>query len=604
MSILKNTSKEGGPSILQPPLKPRKSLRNQEISQERFQNLRALLLQKDVKAYEELVCYVRDAGTAIKDTELVQLLHGARDCISMLNENLRLFVQVLLILKWTHRSEAVVEAYQAFLIDLCLAHSYYLNFALDQLVATFCRVDNVSDWLDGQPSEEEEKEFQNVHKVLKTFIELVPMSPKLLLKCIRKQFPYHNKSRATYVCYFHNILEISEYAPIIRSEILLLIIQKLIILDSLASRKEIINSEEVSMDVEEEQFSLELDAKAKTDLTMKLDAADKLDACLNRFYEYIHNMCHKDGKLQPDITKTLYQELFDIFKQVILPTHGTCHLQFIMFYLLSFKHSLVETFLNALWKEISSPGVPPVIKQAAVGYIASLLARGSFVKMSLLQAMLSEWAGWIHSYISNMDSYEKNMVGQKRHLVFYAICQALFYVVAFRHSDLVNNKKNITFLQNLNLAKIVTCRLNPLCVISPAVVNNFACVTRAYQLAYCYSIIEHNTRYVLPNFSKDEGFGDGVALSTTSRVSLESFFPFDPYLLKRSKVKIDPIYNEYDSGLLNEKGVSIKKEESSPSPEEDDENDFLMDIDSHTPQSSNYAKFNYGTSPGFKNHKV
>lgn len=135
------------------------------------------------------------------------------------------------------------------------------------------------------------------------------------------------------------------------------------------------------MDVEEEQFSLELDAKAKTDLTMKLDAADKLDACLNRFYEYIHNMCHKDGKLQPDITKTLYQELYDIFKQVILPTHGTCHLQFIMFYLLSFKQSLVETFLNALWKEISSPGVPPVIKQAAVGYIASLLARGSFVKM-------------------------------------------------------------------------------------------------------------------------------------------------------------------------------------------------------------------------------
>lgn len=43
------------------------------------------------------------------------------------------------------------------------------------------------------------------------------------------------------------------------------------------------------------------------------------------------------GKLNIDNLKELYQVLVKIFDKFILPTHGPFHVQYIMFYLLSFK---------------------------------------------------------------------------------------------------------------------------------------------------------------------------------------------------------------------------------------------------------------------------
>lgn len=86
----------------------------------------------------------------------------------------------------------------------------------------------------------------------------------------------------------------------------------------------------------------------------------------------------------------------------------------------------------------------------------------------------------------------------------------------------------LTFLQSLNLSKIVTCRLNPLRFCVQPVVQNFAAITRTYQLVYCYSIIEHNARN-----SQKIMYRDLNGQLTKMNVCLQSFFPFDPYLLVR-----------------------------------------------------------------------
>ncbi len=52
---------------------------------------------------------------------------------------------------------------------------------------------------------------------------------------------------------------------------------------------------------------------------------------------------------------------------------------------------------------------------------------------------------------------------------------------------------------------------------------------RKYQVVFCYTIIERNNRQVLPVVHSSAG-GDSV---TTNTNPLDSFFPFDPYLLKR-----------------------------------------------------------------------
>ena len=162
----------------------------------------------------------------------------------------------------------------------------------------------------------------------------------------------------------------------------------------------------------------------------------------------------------------------------------------------------------------------------------------------MLKGTLQQMADWIHAYIATQDGLECVNSDLRIHVVFYTVCQALFYVVAFRHKDLVNTKKSmpifeffvfsdfffadVVFLESLNLSKIVTSRLNPLRVCQPAVVQNFAAITRKYQLAYCYSVIEHNSRNSMPTVYRD----DKGYISISNNV-LEAFYPFDPYVLQR-----------------------------------------------------------------------
>lgn len=129
------------------------------------------------------------------------------------------------------------------------------------------------------------------------------------------------------------------------------------------------------------------------------------------------------------------------------------------------------------------------------------------------------------------------------------------------------------------------CRLNPLRFCQTAVLQNFAAVTRTYQLAYCYTIIEHNTRNVIPTIYHDEKGAEVVSSNM-----LDSFFPFDPYLLKRSGLKIQPYYKEYQALTDKEIGDSVKSA--------GEVDDFLLGDERHSPTKND--RFSYGTSPGYK----
>ncbi|CAF5059757.1 unnamed protein product, partial [Rotaria sp. Silwood1] len=65
-----------------------------------------------------------------------------------------------------------------------------------------------------------------------------------------------------------------------------------------------------------------------------------------------------------------------------------------------------------------------------------------------------------------------------------------------------------------------------------------------YQIVFCYSIIETNNRYSLPeSFATNGHYNDNLAIIPSN--ILYSYFPFDPYVLKRSSIFIRPIYNDY-----------------------------------------------------------
>lgn len=114
----------------------RKVLRFQLPHSDRVKSiLQSYLSGENLKEYEQLVLSIRD--DEFQDNEILSLLEEASQCVSLLNQDLRLFVEALLVLKWAHRSNNLVKQYQSFLVNLLSAHNYHVKFAMDQLVQNF-----------------------------------------------------------------------------------------------------------------------------------------------------------------------------------------------------------------------------------------------------------------------------------------------------------------------------------------------------------------------------------------------------------------------------------------------------------------------------------
>lgn len=87
------------------------------------------------REYENILCLIRDAD--LTDEDVSSLLKEATECISILNRNLRLFVEAILSLDWNNKSEVIVSEYQSFIINLLSAHNYHAKLVIDKLVKLF-----------------------------------------------------------------------------------------------------------------------------------------------------------------------------------------------------------------------------------------------------------------------------------------------------------------------------------------------------------------------------------------------------------------------------------------------------------------------------------
>nr|CAI5841702.1 unnamed protein product [Callosobruchus analis] len=359
--------------------------------------------------YGNLLCLIRDGE--LTDDDVSALLKEATECISILSQELRLFVEVLLSVKWIDKRESVVKEYQGFVVNLLSAHNYHARMVIDRLVQLFLPNPSEPDWPEGIPTDEDHLKLSNVHTLLNELVTVMPMCKELLMASITNQFPYYNKSSHIHEYYVHNLLWILEYQPKFRRDVLHLILSKLVILDVNAPREEIqkfAEDEDIfPMDDTKSVKSLKSSTTAFTQVN-RLVVADTLDICLDKLFKYIIDECHDSasGELDWDKLKKLYHELFPIFDKVILPTYDTHHVQYVMFLMCCLKSTVSEAFLNQLWKKVCNPNEPRILRQAAVNYMASLLARANFITMSLLKSILTQLAEWIHMYISNQDGLE------------------------------------------------------------------------------------------------------------------------------------------------------------------------------------------------------
>uniref|UniRef100_A0A182LU10 RNA polymerase I-specific transcription initiation factor RRN3 n=1 Tax=Anopheles culicifacies TaxID=139723 RepID=A0A182LU10_9DIPT len=555
--------------------------------------LQEVLDNNRLALYEELLEKLREDDPT--DESFEQLFIEAKHAVPLMKSYFGLLVEQLLSSRWLNRSEDAQESYKQFVVELSIVQKNFCTMSISKLIKLFIPEKALQSKYSSDDAQRKELERQmgSLHDLIIRLKNVIPMIFDVVLTQLRKNFPYYKRPTCEVIGYLRNVLRMTDYASIYCDELLDIVFFHLLQLDVNAPRNVI---EETEYPDEEMMFEMTEIGNDENGDAMKHPVAETLDQFMEIVFNYIEQTVQVDG--QGD---RLFKIILNQFETHILPAHNSDHGQFVMFYICSFKLSYAEHFISSLWKNVNNMNKPPSERQTSVGYIASMLARAKFVPLSYLKSMLLEMSHWVHNYIQRCDSMHYNQ-SLKAHLVFFSVCQAIFYVVAFRANHLTSSSKNLAFLQSLQLSSIVTCQLNPLRVCLPTVATAFAGITRAYQLAYCHTILERNARRKLATVYKNS--------TQMPEECLETFFPFDPYMLKKSGKRIEPFYLQYqaheiEEEVVGEASVSNGKGRKRFESVSEDVDDFIPESKRHKHPNkqgvdvSGDFPFSYGISPGF-----
>lgn len=535
--------------------------------------------------YRQLISVLKSADT--DDEALVRLLKRIKNSAPLIERHNDEVLDCVLRINLLRRNVHVIDAFSQLACDMVFIHPVILRNIVVALLGTFMSPEATS-----KDTPEREEKLQRLHALLRLLFKLVPTAPARLIEILAEVFPYMKREGAQQASLVGHLLRLTSYIPDHRLELLQLLTHKALQIDLHCPKDEINEAElEDEDDAMEGGDIFEMEKVNGTDSErMQHPLADILDQVLNQFYLHFQQHCNaKDGelsKLDWEKTKVLFKDFLTIFDKIVLPTHKCCHVQFLLFYLCSFRPAaLAVAFLDYLWKKVQNPATSCIVRQASAFYIGSFLARAKYVPLSTVCDSLSLMCQWAHGYMASLNDggFCQPQHDVQRHGTFYAVCQTVFYVFAFHHKGIADGEKGLQYLRDLNLEALVMCPLNPLKACLPGVVKQFASIARHYQLVYCYSVIERNQRLALPTAGGDSApYGDTV---------LDAFFPFDPYVLKRTGKWIDPLYRKFEK--------SDDDDDADLDDEPEDDDDELMCKSPKSP-SCVAEMFSYGTSPGFK----
>lgn len=138
------------------------------------------------------------------------------------------------------------------------------------------------------------------------------------------------------------------------------------LLDVNAPRNEIEDQEddetedEENDDDDDEMFDFEMEGEIPEedpepeDIGMKHPIAETLDICMDKIFSFLdrYRALPNDGPEKLSTMYNFYKTLMAAFENVILPSHNTHHVQFLVFYFCSFKVSIFNIFVLCLYLRI------------------------------------------------------------------------------------------------------------------------------------------------------------------------------------------------------------------------------------------------------------
>lgn len=517
-----------------------------------------------------------------KSEDLIEVLQQFREVVHVIDKSKEDFVVDLTAAKWATREKEVIELYFNVLVDLASANSIHIIQILKCLFKHFIPESIfIKNTTLGTPREEI---FELTHATLQKIFTLIPMAISFVMPLLSMKYPFITKDLDDLECNMKNLLRMTKYALSLRKHILELVACKTLKLDLTCTREAI---QKKNMDRDEVMFEMDMEKTGDGGFV------EKLDALLNIVLQFVQKTCFENGELA-SIADTIFDEMLYVFCKVILPVHDCSHVQFVIFYMCSFKVDYRRKFSSLLWEIAQDHNSAVLKRQIALCYIASFHARAKFVEVEDVLKIIKSLSQWIHSYISTRElagCYGNGLHNAYRHGVFYAACQALFYIIIFRVKDIMNLSDGFEAMRKIQIERIITSQMNPLRFCINTVVDLFSSLMREHQIAYCDTIIEKNNRQCLPIS------GDNATIGTVN--PLDSFFPFDPYILKLSAHLFDDIYQQWEGRIpdVDDKCNS------------DDSDNELMDVTAGSPdlfcdksQSKSIDDISskvFGISPGF-----
>jgi len=213
------------------------------------------------------------------------------------------------------------------------------------------------------------------------------------------------------------------------------------------------------------------------------------------------------------------------------------------------KVEYVQKFLDFLCEKITSASAPTLLLQSTAAYIGSFVGRATFIPEAIVLVVLSKLLTWLHSYIS---AHNSSVPDAQQHALFYSICQSAVYIFCFKCQNLSSDHQQSILM---SFKKIIYCSLNPLKLLLVDVVQEFSDICSKLGVPDPQQIMTNNKRIALPTKSVYGGPNE-----------IETFFPFDPYLLKQSSRHFKGAYQFWKTAPVEEDSQTTDLSDVSPSP--------------------------------------
>ncbi|UNI14580.1 DNA independent RNA polymerase I transcription factor [Purpureocillium takamizusanense] len=521
---------------------------------------------------------VGEEDDTLKPHELQVYVMALTSCVPILKgKECNGLVKTILHCSWLGRDAAFTQVFTHFLAALVSAQGSYLVPVLSTMVEKF-RDTSPSSWsVPDFPDVSRETMRERLHSSIRYLLQMFPSAVAVLENLLGAKFPFPDESVRIHMAYIHNLLHVKDYVPDLRDEILDLILNRVVKIDSQMQ----VDLEDLDDDVTaavmyalrenqqrlsglEDDYSdesdnesvdsddLDYDQEAARIKTVK-ESVEKMDAVLDTLFSF-----YTPHFLNPGSDKAF--DMFTIilreFDHIVLPTYKSRHTQFLIFHFAQQHERLTDAFCGQLIATAFQGNTPNVLKQAAAAYLASFVARGAHVPGSLVRTMFMLL---IHHLEQYRKKYEPLCRGPdlKRFHPYYSLVQATLYIFCFRWQDLVVSAPEVVdpedpasyIGQDLewvgssrkDLSIQIFGKLNPLKVCAPVIVEEFAKLAHRLNFMYIYPLVESNkrvrlTQYLSATYATGGALRDsGYEAQGESFHQLDPYFPFDPYQLPISK---------------------------------------------------------------------